>query len=145
MKRIVLISLILTVTSLYSQETYPKKLVINSDTLVAITEKHTKIINKCFIDVFYCNIENDSLRKEVKILKEVVKNDSLVITSQSLDLTKYQEIITNKGKINETTIKELDKLKIQLEKEEKLSNTRVMVLGGSLVINVVLILLYSLK
>lgn len=133
------------VTLSYSQETYPKKVVINKDTLVAITEKHTKIINECFIDVIYCNIENDSLKKEVKILKEVIKNDSLVISGQSLDLTKYQQIDTNKSKIIETNGREIDKLKEQVEKEKKMSETRATILGVSLIANVVTLIFYALK
>jgi hypothetical protein len=57
------------------------KLVIDGDTLVAITVEQAKTINQSFLDARHYKTVNDSLGQKIVLLESMADNDSLIIKS----------------------------------------------------------------
>ena len=92
----------MTVTCLYCQNIYPKKIVLNKDTLVLITDYQAKQITKTYLLLDYCNQE--SLIKD-KILSE---KDGTII-----NLKKESYFLQKKDSLSEVIINELELKYIQ--------------------------------
>jgi hypothetical protein len=75
-KAIILITFLLTVTLSYCQNTYPQKIVLNKDTVVAITETQLQHINECFY-------QRDGMRSDADSMAYLLSMQSLSISRQS--------------------------------------------------------------
>jgi hypothetical protein len=75
-KAIILIIFLLTVTLSYCQNTYPQKIVLNKDTVVAITETQLQHINECFY-------QRDGMRADADSMAYLLSMQSLSISRQS--------------------------------------------------------------
>lgn len=76
----------------FSQTTYPKKIVINTDTLIVISEKQLYDVNMLIINYHECQ-ELLKIEKKESFDKENIINiqDSALITAQTLISNKDQE------------------------------------------------------
>ena len=98
MKRFLITTLfLLTATLLFCQESYPKKLVIENDTIIAITPEQTKAINFVFDERDFYKDKSDSL--------------SVKIAVQSLSLNRQIMINRELSNENELTLMNLDTYK----------------------------------
>lgn len=75
-KAIILITFLLIVTLSYCQNTYPQKIVLNKDTVVAITETQLQHINECFY-------QRDGMRSDADSMAYLLSMQSLSISRQS--------------------------------------------------------------
>lgn len=75
-KAIILITFLLTVTLSYCQNTYPQKIVLNKDTVVAVTETQLQRINECFY-------QRDGMRSDADSMAYLLSMQSLSISRQS--------------------------------------------------------------
>jgi len=138
MKYLVLTLLVLIATLSYSQTTYPRKIILDGDTLVAVTIEQMKVINKTFIHDSYQQIVVDSLGEQIVLLNAKIENNQLIYENQKIQIDNLDQIINNQQLINnrleENLNQTLSELKVQRRK-------RVIVQLGlsiSTVINIVL-------
>jgi hypothetical protein len=75
-KAIILTIFLLTVILSYCQNTYPQKIVLNKDTVVAITETQLQHINECFY-------QRDGMRSDADSMAYLLSMQSLSISRQS--------------------------------------------------------------
>lgn len=92
----------------FSQTTYPKKIVINNDTLIVISEKQLYDVNMLIINYHECQ-ELLKIEKKESFDKQSLINiqDSALITAQKLISNKDEEniILSDQKKILEKKIK----------------------------------------
>jgi len=112
--------------SLYSQNGYPKQIVINKDTLVAINMQQVKTLNLLQLDYIECLDTKNAL-----IVK--IKEDSILISKQreyeallNNRLTAQKDIIANDNVIYQNLKSDLEKSN-KLYKREKI---KVGIFGG---------------
>ena len=60
--------------SLYSQEKYPKKLIIGNDTVVAISVPQLRTMNSVFVDLNEYKVKVDTLSYLVNLYKDLTIN-----------------------------------------------------------------------
>lgn len=126
MKRFLITTLfLLTVTLLFCQENYPQKLLIESDTVVAVTPDQVRIINTVFDQRdFYksksdslalnISIQSMSLDKQILLNRQLANENNLIL----MNLDVYSEL----NKLNLSIIEYKDKeLKQQKNKGLKLA------------------------
>lgn len=93
----------------FSQTGYPKKIIIDKDTIVAITAKQLQVVNSIKVNYDECKEIQDSLYAQIS-------TDSLVITSQFEFIRKLTNEINTQGDIignekakNIKTVEQLNK------------------------------------
>lgn len=96
-----------------SQEGYPKKIIINKDTLCALTIPQVDSVNKAFVNLDECNELKDSLFSQIGTYDAMVNNQRATIKYQDAELEVKNKIIAEKD-----TIIKSDENKIQELKDE---------------------------
>lgn len=111
--------LVLIVTLGYSQDTYPKLIVIDSDTLVGITQQQSRDINRVFIEWGSCIEISDSLQQKVSLLKEKVIVDSLTIIEKVSKVSIVEELLSNEKLISSRLKSDLVDTDRELKREQE--------------------------
>lgn len=125
-------------TSVYSQGSYPKKIVFEGDTLVAITEQHMKRVNKAFVRESSYKQTIDSLGVKVVLLNTKSYNDSVIISKLKQDVSTMENINKNNLVINDRLKSDLESTDNELNKVSRKSKWQKVLLGVSVAVNVVL-------
>lgn len=109
MKRLslILICSVLTVQSAICQTAYPKKAVIDGDTVCILNSEQTKAVNKVFVDRDECFELRDSLYSQIKNYDILVSDKNSVITSQQTEIDICKKIISDKDIIIQSSNKQL--------------------------------------
>lgn len=87
------------------QPVYPKKAVIDNDTVTIISIEQTKTINKVFVDRDECNEMKDSLNSELKNYGDLVQGQKAIISSQDKEIDIQKKIVAEKDIIIESDAK----------------------------------------
>lgn len=85
--------------SSFSQSVYPKLIVIEPDTLCAVTLAQLDSINATSVYLDECNELNDSLNSEIKTYGELVHAQKVVIAAQDKENQDLKNAIGEKDKI----------------------------------------------
>lgn len=80
--------------SSYSQNTYPKKIVIEGDTIVALKMWQVKNINATFETLNYCNNRLEAAEEYIEVMEEMQKKKDALIND-------YRSKITDLSALNE--------------------------------------------
>jgi hypothetical protein len=98
----------------FSQNLYPQKLVIDKDTVVAITPEQLSLTNKIFV-------ERDFLKIEVAEQNSMIGLQDSILKIQGQQLQRWEE--TNK--VNESIIESLKLREIENLRKNKKTNWKV--------------------
>lgn len=82
-----------------SQEGYPRKIVIDRDTVCAITFPQVDSVNKTFVDLDECNELKDSLNSQINNYETLVEGQEKVIKSQDKEIAIQKNIVIEKDNI----------------------------------------------
>lgn len=107
MKRGLILLNLLTLFKLSSfcQETYPKAIALDKDTIVAITVTQAKDINVTYLKLARCSQINDSLTVQIEDYERIK-----ALQDNSISSYKYQNFISeNKCKVCENTLIEANR------------------------------------
>jgi len=121
--------------SLYCQDTYPRLMVIEGDTVVAITVRQAKKINKSFVQEEYYRTVNDSLEKKIVLLETKVKNGSIIIGHREFQINQYEDILANERSFTQELENTLDLVYDELKREKRKNKFKKWVIGVSLGMN----------
>lgn len=130
-----------------SQGGYPKKIVINKDTLCAITIPQVDSVNKAFVNLDECNELKDSLFAQISTYDALVNNQRATIKYQDKELDLKNKIIGEKDVIIQSDANKIKELKEEKNKFEnkikwlKFQRTLYPILG--VVVGVVTMILIS--
>lgn len=95
--------------SAISQTAYPKRAVIDNDTVTLISIEQTKTINKVFVDRDECNEMKDSLNSELQNYGDLVQTQKSIISSQGTEIDIQKKIVVEKDVIIDSDAKLLKK------------------------------------
>ena len=104
-KQIIFATLILINLSSYCQSDYPKKAIIDNDTIVMITPGQVTKLNLAFNDLDRFKMKSDSLSSLISLFEQHDSLKDKVIQNQRLQMINYEK----QGSINEEIILSLDK------------------------------------
>lgn len=113
---------IINIFNINSQNTYPKKLIIDNDEVIAITPPQLSIINGVFVERDGLKVEIDSLNSIVKNyheLSNIMKSQSISkdsIISKQYSLLDIKNIIIEEQSLNISDLKSKDKKNKRLMK-----------------------------
>lgn len=110
----------------FSQTGYPKKILIDNDTVVAITNNQLQVVNNLKVDY-------DECKEVVDTLKSQVSRDSILIMSQFEFIRKLSNEMDTQGDIIENEKAKNSKLTENLKQSMKLYNRqriKTAVVGG---------------
>lgn len=99
----------------FSQVDYPRKAVIDKDTVCIISIEQARTINNVFIDRDECNELKDSLSSQVKTYSALVSEQDKLIASQGKEIEIKENIIAEKNVIIESDSKLLKKQNRQVK------------------------------
>ena len=119
-KRLITASFLLIAILSFCQETYPKKIYIESDTVLAITDEQLIIINETFDELDYYKVKNDSLYIDLIIHKELIEkqlNINSILVSKNTEISIENDNLYRKDQIN-TDIIELYKKDLKHQKNK---------------------------
>jgi hypothetical protein len=92
----------------YSQNTYPKKIVWNNDTIIAITPNHLIQINIKFEEAKYCNSDLEDSKRYIKEIEELSHKKDSLLTDYAFSIRNLNMLYYN-----------LDSLATQIENDNK--------------------------
>ena len=115
-------------------------MVIDGDTLVAITVKQAKKVDKTFMERNYYKTVTDTLGKKIILLESKLENDSLIIDAKNVQIDNLELIIINKQVVIDRQKDDLVATDKELRKEKRWGVFSKVGLKVSAVINIVLIL-----
>lgn len=125
------------VLSVYCQETYPKTIIVDGDTIVAITPNQARKINVTYVKLERSEVVIDSLNVQVNDYRK----RSCDCDSLNFLLTEQRDLLQDKYKISERA---LDAAEVEIEKNNrKIKNLKLIrniSIGVSLTALVALIL-----
>lgn len=82
-----------------SQTGYPKLVLINSDTVCAVTIVQLDSINAEHINLLECRELKDSLDSQFKVCEDLVKDQKEIISSQEKEIKIQKDITGEKDKL----------------------------------------------
>jgi hypothetical protein len=121
----------------YSQNSYPKKIVWNNDTIIAITPNHLIQINVKFEEVKYCNSDLEDSKRYIGELENLnIKKDSLILEYQFSvrNLNMLYDNLDNLATQTENYNKKLYIQNAKLKRNIKLFSVVSFVAGVSLIL-----------
>ena len=127
----------------YSQSTYPKRMLIDGDTVVAITVEQSKKVNKTFLEKNYYKTVTESLGKKVTLLEMNSNIDYIIINKLKVQIDNLNLIISNKQKAMDKQKEDLDATDRELKKSKRKNRFKKVGLGMSIAANIVLSLLIA--
>lgn len=83
----------------FSQEGYPRKVIIDKDTVCAISIPQVDSVNKAFIMNDKCKEEKDSLNSQINNYETLVEGQDRVIASQEKEIEIQKNISAEKDTI----------------------------------------------
>lgn len=98
-----------------SQDEYPRKIVIDKDTVCAITIPQLDSANKSFVEGDKCKEEKDSLNSQIKNYETLVEGQDTVIASQGKEIDIQKNISAEKDAIIASDEKLLNKQNRQVK------------------------------
>lgn len=120
-------------------------MVVDGDTLIAITVQDGREINQAFLDGTHYKIVNDSLNQKVLLLNERIEGDSVIIGNQKIQIYNLEQIITNEQGLTERCRADLKDTDTELVKERKKNKFIKPVAIGSIILNVILIVVIGIS
>lgn len=105
----------LTELSAISQTAYPRKAVIDNDTVCILSIEQTRTINKVFVDRDECNELKDSLNSQIKTYDALVKEQKNIISAQDERIVIQKNIINEKDNIIQSDEKLMKKQNRQIK------------------------------
>lgn len=137
MKRLIVISALclLTTISCICQNTYPQKLVVGNDTLVALTPGQVKSINLLLNDrLMYRDIVQET-RLKIDSINKVIMNVNLLSKEKSMLIDLQYKQIIDLNKLYGFASQNIDILKgeVKDQKRKKFKSTVVSIAGTALV------------
>lgn len=112
MKKIVLLSCLLIQISGFSQTGYPKKIILQGDTVVALTQKQIIDINIMYLSLDECRAIDAKNN-------EIIDGKTQEILLLELDIADYKNIISTKDSIQVEQNKQYQILATKNEAQEK--------------------------
>lgn len=136
----------------YCQTSYPKKIVVGKDTVVAVTETQLKEINKTFL-------ETEALKEETQVLKKTIsEKDSVIadlkqiyITNNKIDSVYQSQISYYRGIIDLQNQKygdmksEFQAQNLLLKKDLRRTNIKSGFLQSAVIITLILLPVLLIK
>ena len=133
---ILLLICLITSNSLYSQTGYPRQIVYNGDTVVAITRHQVEMLNIAHQTWVGCTQENDSLTTTIDtctagfhyadsviaIQHSIILADGIYITQQSSVVDTLKSVIADQKRV-------IKRLRVQRALSATLSTALVVVIG----------------
>lgn len=132
---------LLTTRLSFSQEDYPKKVIIDKDTVCAITIPQLDSINTFIVDLDECRELKDSLNSELSTYAKLVSGQKDVIASQEKEINIQKGIVAEKDVIIDSDTKLLKKNNRQVQ-WLKIQRT---VFGGIAIITTSIIIYEQIK
>lgn len=136
-KKIAFLVLILIVKCSISQTGYPKLVLINSDTVCAVTIAQLDSINAEHINLMECRELKDSLDSQFKVCEDLVKDQKEIISSQDKEIKIQKDITGEKNKllaIEEDRNKKLERKAKWLKLQRNILTVAVVALTGALLL-----------
>lgn len=99
-----LILMMIIPMSLYSQEKYPKKLIIGNDTVVAISVPQLRTINSVFVDLNEYKVKVDTLNYLVNLYKDLTVNLNEKISTQDSIISRKNLLINTYSDMNDDNL-----------------------------------------
>lgn len=99
-----LILMMIIPMSLYSQEKYPKKLIIGNDTVVAISVPQLRTINSVFVDLNEYKVKVDTLSYLVNLYKDLTVNLNEKISTQDSIISRKNLLINTYSDMNDDNL-----------------------------------------
>lgn len=90
--------------SLYSQEKYPKKLIIGNDTVVAISVPQLRTMNSVFVDLNEYKVKVDTLSYLVNLYKDLTINLNEKISTQDSIISRKNLLINTYSDMNDDNL-----------------------------------------
>lgn len=131
------------ITLSFSQTNYPRTLILNSDTVVAITVDQLKRTNDIFIEKNEC-VEQREQQTEIidnlKSINESMEIETKILDDQNTNLIKQTSLLKEQ---RDGIKKDNDKLATDLEKTKGklLKRTKLLLISNSTVIGLILIII----
>jgi predicted RNase H-like nuclease (RuvC/YqgF family) len=119
----------------FCQDTYPRMMVINGDTVVAVTVRQAKKINRTFAKEEYYRTENDSLEKKIILLETKIENNTITIGNKSFQIDKFENILANEQEFTDELEETLEVVYDELRKEKRKNKFKKWIIGASLGLN----------
>lgn len=135
-----LIIWMLTVQLSYCQTSYPSKIVIEGDTLVAITVDQAKKVNRAFISADHYKKLSDSLELKASILKEKSENDSSIIQKKDVNIGRLESIVGLQDQANVKLKEEYDSVTTKYMRSREWGRIKNQALGASAIAILLIIL-----
>lgn len=99
-----LILMMIIPMSLYSQEKYPKKLIIGNDTVVAISVPQLRTMNSVFVDLNEYKVKVDTLSYLVNLYKDLTTNLNEKISTQDSIISRKNLLINTYSDMNDDNL-----------------------------------------
>lgn len=119
------------------QSGFPRKALIDKDTVTIISIEQTKIINNVFVDRDECNELKDSLNSQLDNYIDLSEYQKAIISSQDKEIGIQKKIVSEKDVIIQSDEK---LLKEQNSKVEFLKLQRIALLISTLVLGITVII-----
>ena len=110
-------------------------MVIEGDTVVAITVRQSKKINKAFVKRDYYRTVNDSLEKKIVLLETKIKHNSIIIGHRDFQIDKFEDILANEQAFTQQLESTLEIVYDELKREKRRNKLKKWILGASLGVN----------
>lgn len=120
-------------------------MIVDGDTIVAITIEQSKKINRTFIRQNHYKTVTDSLGSKIVLLEARVVNDSIIIGDLKFQVDNLTEIISNNAEITDRLVEDLALTDKELLKAKRKNRWAKSGLGISLGINLGLLILFLVK
>lgn len=99
-----LILMMIIPMSLYSQEKYPKKLIIGNDTVVAISVPQLRTMNSVFVDLNEYKVKVDTLNYLVNLYKDLTVSLNEKISTQDSIISRKNLLINTYSDMNDDNL-----------------------------------------
>lgn len=99
-----LILMMIIPMSLYSQEKYPKKLIIGNDTVVAISVPQLRTMNSVFVDLNEYKVKVDTLSYLVNLYKDLTVSLNEKISTQDSIISRKNLLINTYSDMNDDNL-----------------------------------------
>lgn len=120
-----------------SQEGYPRKIVIDRDTVCAITFPQVDSVNKTFVDLDECNELKDSLYSQINTYGKLVEGQKQIIISQGKEIDIQKNIVIEKDNIiasDEKLLKKQNRQVQWLKIQRAILSVAVLTLGVTVIV-----------
>jgi len=96
----------------FSQSGYPKKIVLQTDTVIAITVKQMDRVNEIYLQNKECQESKTTMSNELNYCEQQIESimtETVILESQKEGLRGQIEVLLDKNELSEQEKKELEK------------------------------------